>query len=129
MLFAPAQMIGPREYVQSRLWVPEVPAGFHPVATAQAWHYPDDATIVFWELLLQPQWERGGDVRESHLYRQLWTRYQQFLLERFPRAQRVLTTWEDDYPRPEWASFLTTLGYHQTGPAVFTKARGDVNQP
>jgi hypothetical protein len=31
---------------------------------------------VFWELLLQPQWERGGDVRESHLYRQLWMRYE-----------------------------------------------------
>lgn len=122
-LFQPAALIGVREYVQSRLWVPEVPAGFHPVATAQAWHYPADATIVFWELLLQPAWEQGGDVRESHLYRQLWTCYEGFLIERFPTARTVLTTWEDDYTRPEWAGFLNTLGYRQIAPAVFSKDR------
>jgi hypothetical protein len=113
---------GSRDYVQSRLWVPGVPEGFRLVGGAQAWYYPADRAIVLWELLLQRAWEpREADPREQHLYRQLWRSYEAFLRDRFPTASTIMTTWEDAFPRDQWAGFLGAQGYEQTGPAVFTK--------
>jgi len=53
----------------------------------------------------------------------LWTGFERTLLGRLPEAARVVTTWEDLYPRETWRAFLERQGYAQVGPAAFAKER------
>ncbi len=126
-LFSVYQQAGERTYVQSRLYLPALASSGreHRLADAQAWLYgaEEPPTIVFWELVpASPTWQQDGrDPREDLLLRRLWLAYEAFLLERLPIARRLMTTWEDAYPRAEWAGFLRTIGYAQTAPEVFSK--------
>ncbi len=122
-LFTLTKREGPRTYVQSHLLLPSplTPGREFRLADAQAWHYPADRTIVLWELLIAPQYERQPDPREHLLLRSLWLHYEGLLAARFPTADQLLTTWEDSYPREQWAGFLRTIGYHEQGLAVFAK--------
>jgi hypothetical protein len=123
-LFALQQSHGERVYLQSRLYIPSLPATGHEhrLADGQAWHYPAEAATVLWELLPAGIWWRPDpDPREDFLLRRLWLAYERFLVDRFPAATRLLTTYEDTYDRGDWQGFLTTLGYRQTAPAGFTK--------
>ena len=113
---------GERTYLQSRLYIhapPETSQEF-PVASTQSWYYPGERAIVFWECVLEPRYE-PSDPREDLLLRSLWLGYERYLIARFPRAERLLSTWEDTYGREAWQGFLNTVGYHQTAPAAFTK--------
>jgi hypothetical protein len=113
---------GSRTYVQSRLYLHAPPGSTREerVADAQAWFYPADRTIVLWELIPQERFRRD-DPREDLTLRDLWLRYEAFLTTTFPSANRLLTTWDDLWQRAPWQGFLNTLGYRQTGPAVFAK--------
>lgn len=122
-LFTLTDREGPRTYVQSHLLLPSplTPGREFRLADAQAWHYPADRTLVLWELLISPQYERHHDPRENLLLRSLWLYYERFLAARFPTANQLLTTWEDAYPRDQWAGFLRATGYLESGLAVFAK--------
>ena len=129
-LFALTEREGRRTYVQSRLYLPHAPgiAREQRIAAAQAWHYPADRTVVLWELLLEPPFQRQPDPREDLLLRSLWLHYEHFLSARFPDADQVLTTWEDIYDRGQWAGFLGAVGFRQSGPAVFVKPSRPLGQ-
>ena len=109
------------DYLHTQFLVPA--NGLHrdiTLATGQAWHYPADRTVVLWELI--PERELTvRDPRESLVYRTLWAHYERALNARFPSADTLLTTWEDEFARPAWQGFVSALGYHQTQPAVFHK--------
>jgi hypothetical protein len=113
---------GSRTYVQSRLYLHAPPDSTREerVADAQSWFYPADRTIVIWELIPKDRF-RQEDPREDLTLRDLWLRYEAFLTAKFRSANRLLTTWDDLWERDPWQGFLNTLGYHQTGPAVFAK--------
>lgn len=93
------------------------------LADTQAWWYPAERAIVLWEVLPASPlaWQAGPDPREDFVLRSLWLAYERFLLDRFPTAERFLTTWEDEFARPDWEGFLRTVGYQHTAPAVFAK--------
>lgn len=123
-LFTLREREGLRSYVQSRFYIhaPEGSRREWPVAESQAWYYPADRTAVLWELIPHPQY-RQPDPREDLLLRSLWVRYEHFLAERFPDLNQFLTTWEDTWGREVWEGFLTGVGYHKSGLAVFAKPR------
>jgi hypothetical protein len=120
-LFTLTEREGLHTSIQSEFRTPALPRPQR-VATAQAWYYPADRTVVLWELLLEPSVRRLADPPEDLLLRSLWRHYETLLLARFPDTERLLTTWEDDYDRDAWVQFLTALGYHKTGPATFARA-------
>jgi hypothetical protein len=72
-------------------------------------------------LLVEPPYRPTVELAEDLMLRSLWVHYERFLTARFPDADRLLTTWEDEYDRAQWATFLSALGYRQTAPAVFAK--------
>jgi hypothetical protein len=121
-LFTLSQKVGERTYVQSRMYVfaPPETRREERVADAQAWFYPADRTLVIWELLPNERYRRQ-DPREDLTLRELWLRYEGFLSATFPRANRLLTTWEDLWEREQWQGFLAVMGYVKTAPAVFGK--------
>ncbi len=43
---------------------------------------------------------------------------------RSPGAERIVTTWEDDYDRETWRRFLAGFGYRQVDKAAFEKPIG-----
>lgn len=93
---------GERTYLQSRLYFHAPPESSREqrLADGQAWYYPAEAAIVLWELVpASPWWQPDEDPREDFLLRTLWRAYEQFLVERFPTATRLLTTWEDQFGR------------------------------
>ena len=123
-LFTLAEREGRRTYVQSRLYVHSPPGTSREqrIAAAQAWYYPADRTVVLWELIVEPPFQRGVEPAEDLLLRSLWVHYERLLAGRFREADQFMTTWEDTYDRQVWAEFLTAVGYRQTAPAVFTKS-------
>lgn len=127
-LFTLAEREGRRTYVQSRIFVRSATSAafINRVASAQAWPSPADRTIVLWELIIEPAYRPDGDPREHWTLRQLWSAYEHHLGRTFPDAERLLTTWEDQYDRDEWAGFLSAMGYHKTAPSVFAKVIGRV---
>ena len=97
-LFALGEPDGERVYLQSRLYLPALPAVAQEqrLADGQAWFYPTAAAIVLWELIPAGVWWRPNpDPREDFVLRTLWLAYERFLVDRFPAATRLMTTWED----------------------------------
>jgi len=125
-LFPLREKTGERTYVQSHLYfhAPKGSSREQRLADSQAWWYPTERAIVLWELLPASPlaWRPDTDPREDFVLRSLWLAYERFLLDRFPAAQRFLTTWEDEFARPDWEGFLRTVSYERTAPAVFSKS-------
>jgi len=90
------------------------------VGQAQAWYYPADRVLVIWECFLLDQYMVPEPSRDMTLGT-LWSGFEWTLLARLPRPERIVTTWEDIYPRERWADFLLTQGYTPDAPATFTK--------
>ena len=81
------------------------------------------------ERVSDPSWNHAAELGELSLagahrpvYLDSHIAEERFLGRTFPDAERLLTTWEDQYRREEWAGFLSAMGYHKTAPAVFAKA-------
>lgn len=90
-------------------------------AGGQAFYYPADAAVLIAVLTLNPAYGQGTDPREDFPLRQVWRRYEMSLQTRFPHARRLLTGWNETYPRPQWSGFLSGLGYTLVQPAVFAR--------
>lgn len=93
------------------------------VGQAQAWYYPADRVLVIWECFLLGPYREPEPARDMSLIT-LWTGFERALLGRLPEAERIVTTWEDIYPRERWAEFLAAQGYTAEGGAVFAKPVG-----
>lgn len=76
---------------------------------------------MLWECFLEDQY-REDDPFADFALQELWLGFERVLVARSPAAERIVTTWEDIYPRPVWQRFLESRGYRQSGPAVFEKA-------
>lgn len=90
------------------------------IGNAQAWYYPADRLLVRWECYSEDRY-RADDPQADELLAVLWTGFEQLLIERCPEARRLVTTWEDLYPRHAWQAFLEAQGYRRDAGAAFIK--------
>lgn len=90
------------------------------IGQAQAWYYPADRTLMLWECYLL-DWYRQDDPTRDQALSTLWQGFERTLLQRLPTTERLVTTWEDIYPRSEWRAFLVQQGYEPHTSATFTK--------
>lgn len=90
------------------------------VGQAQAWYYPADRTLMIWECYLVDPY-RESELQRDMSQRVLWSGFERMLLAGLPETERIVTTWEDIYPRPDWQAFLEHHGYTPFGPATFSK--------
>jgi hypothetical protein len=94
------------------------------IGQAQAWHYPQDRTVVLWECY-QHDWLRtSDDPAQDPLHVATWQGFERWLLKHLQPVERIVTTWEDIYDRPIWQAFLASQGFTPYGPeypAAFVK--------
>lgn len=80
------------------------------IGQLQGWYAMRDRTAMIWEMILDR--DHQPDPREDLLYRVLWRRSEDVLRHLFPHMIRLLTpSWEPDYDRETYQSFLTGMGY------------------
>lgn len=91
------------------------------IGQCQACYYPADRLIVLWECFPEAPYRRSDDPRSDTTLAALWTGFEGWLLQRFPLAERLVTTWEDLYAREPWQQFLVERGYAAVAPAAFRK--------
>lgn len=64
------------------------------VGQAQAWHYPEDRTIILWECFLD-DWCRQEDPRSDETHKAAWLGFERFLVRHLPNTERIATpSWE-----------------------------------
>jgi hypothetical protein len=52
----------------------------------------------------------------------LWTSFEEWLVNRYPEAERIMTPWADPiWQVKEYQSFLKTQGYKRESPGIFAK--------
>ena len=91
------------------------------VGNAQAWHYPADRLLVFWECFLEDRVRHADPLRDP-LLATVWTGFERLLRDRFPATERIATpSWEDFYERPAWQQFLGDQGFLPFSPGCFVK--------
>ena len=90
------------------------------VGQAQAWYYPADRVLMIWECFFLDAYQEPKPQRDMSLST-LWAGFERTLLAMMLRTERVVTTWEDTYPRPDWHAFLERQGYAPYGKATFAK--------
>jgi hypothetical protein len=93
------------------------------VGHTQAWHYPQDRTLILWECLLEHR-HRKADPRTDKTLRAIWLGFEGFLLRRIPDVERIVTpSWEPIYEEDKdaWPHFLETLGYGQISERAYCK--------
>ncbi len=77
-----------------------------PIGNAQAWYYPADRLLVFWECFLEDRYRQENALTDPTL-QTMWTSFEQLLRTRFPTAERIVTpSWEDLYEKVDWQQFL-----------------------
>jgi hypothetical protein len=98
----------------------------HDVANCQAWYYPNEKTLMLWEVDLYSSVSGEEDPTKDFLLSSLWVLFETRLLERFPDCERILTPHhEPRYDRAFFQTFLRERGY-TPGPeksGVFVKLR------
>jgi len=102
---------------------------------AQAWHYPQDRTLVLWECILNEEWRGAGccacerrDARrrnaspnDANLH-QLWRGLEHLLLSAFPTTERIMTpSWEPIYDPGEWQAFLAVRRFRPLTERLYVK--------
>jgi hypothetical protein len=91
------------------------------IGQAQAWYYPSDQLLLLWECFPEGRYRRSNDPYRDPVLSTLWHGFEAWLIDRFPEARRLVTTWEDLYDRPLWQQFLEGQGYTPRAPAAFAK--------
>ena len=98
--------------------------GFREVqlGSAQAWYYSADKTIVLWECFFEERF-RTSPLPEDANMRKLWQSFEQHLLQKFPKAERLATPFNDPIAESidEYQAFLKALGYSPIAQAAFGK--------
>ena len=97
------------------------------IGNAQAWYYPAEQALVLWECFLEAPY-RQPDPQADKLHTLVWQGFEHTLGQQLPEVTRIYTTFEPIYPRPMFAQFLATQGYHPCGPVAFVKEVGRKRQ-
>lgn len=93
-----------------------------PVGKCQAWYYPVDTTVVVWECFLDRAYQDKLPLAENVNMRQLWQSVEKFFARKFPRADRIVTPFDDpQFEREAYQAFLTSLGYEPVAKAAYGK--------
>jgi predicted nucleic acid-binding protein len=95
----------------------------HVVGQAQAWHYPEDRTLILWECFLE-DWCRKEEPVTDDALRAAWLGFEAFLTRHLSIVERIVTpSWEPLYTADElaWPAFLQSVGYKRIGPRAFAK--------
>jgi hypothetical protein len=91
------------------------------IGSAQAWYYPDDKIIVLWECFLD-SFMRDLPLLKDPNMMNLWTGFEEWLINRYPEAVKMITPWADpSWQVKEYQSFLRKRGYKQERPGIFAK--------
>jgi hypothetical protein len=94
------------------------------VGTAQTWLYPAEGPLIVWEADLHDGHRADPDPARDPALALLWDGFEGTLLEHLAPwgpVRRLVTTWEDVYPRWAWAAFLEERGDLARPPAAFAK--------
>jgi hypothetical protein len=100
------------------------------IGQLQAWYYPADQLIVFWECDLFRGFYQttSDDPSQDAVLTMLWERFEQHLWEVFDDARLMITpSWEPKYKQEAWEVFLRQRGYtpDQQLKRAFSKLRAD----
>jgi hypothetical protein len=94
------------------------------VGNAQAWLYPAEGLLVVWEAYLHDGHRAGADPARDPASALPWDGFEGALLRHLAPwgpVRRLVTTWEDVYPRRSWTTFLEERGYRGWPPTAFVK--------
>lgn len=90
------------------------------IGNVQAWSYPD-GTLVLWESFLHA-FVSDQPIHTDPNMAALWRSVESFLAQRFPQAERVVTTAHDPmFETAEYQAFLRALGYEQIAQEAYGK--------
>jgi hypothetical protein len=93
------------------------------IGHGQAWYYLQDNILVLWECYLYEPFRKENPLEDESL-KVVWRGFEDFLLERFPDAERIFTlSWEPIYESILWQDFLRSLGYERFSKLSFVKTR------
>jgi hypothetical protein len=93
-----------------------------PVGKCQAWYYPADTTVVVWECFLDRAFRSKTLPAEDSNMQKLWQAIEKYFAKKFPRADRIVTPFDDpQFQREEYQAFLTFLGYEPVAKAAYGK--------
>jgi hypothetical protein len=98
-------------------------AGFRheDIGNAQAWYYPEDKVLVLWECFFQ-DFARDVPLLKDKNMASLWTQFEQWLLNRYPETERIVTPFADPiWNTKEYQAFLRARGYTKGHSGTFTK--------
>lgn len=100
----------------------------HTVGQLQAWYYPADQVIVFWECDVFHGFYKRAPINPSQdaALIALWERFEQYLWATFMDARLIVTpAWEPEYKLEAWEAFLQQRGYNidQQLDRAFSKLR------
>jgi len=89
------------------------------IGTSQAYYYHQDRLLVLWEAFLHSHFtptDRKKKTEDPNL-QLLWTSIEHFLTTRHPKAERIVTLWDDGvFETDAYREFFHSLGYQE---AVF----------
>ena len=93
-----------------------------PVGKCQAWYYPADTTIVVWECFLDRAFRSNTSPAGDPNMQKLWQTLEKYFAKKFPRADRIVTPFDDpQFEREAYQAFLTFLGYEPVAKAAYGK--------
>jgi hypothetical protein len=82
----------------------------HYIGNAQAWHYLKDELLVLWECYLYEPY-RSGPPEEDETHLEVWTAFEDWLMDRFDPRLILSPAWEPVYETGQWQQFLRARGY------------------
>jgi hypothetical protein len=90
------------------------------IGNAQAWYYPEDKALIFWECYLFEPY-RQEDPRKDALLAIIWQGFEKTLLKELPDTAKIYTTYEPIYDRPVFKTFLRKMQYRPIEKVAFVK--------
>jgi|SRR5579872_2676897 len=93
-----------------------------PIGKCQAWYYPADTTVVIWECFINPAYQDKTPLLDNTNMQKLWEHIQKYFARKFPRADRIVTPFDDPlFQKEEYQAFLTSIGYEPVSKAAYGK--------
>jgi len=92
------------------------------IGNAQAWYYHEDRTLEIWECFLDSSFRTHPLVADPHM-KKLWQAFEQWLIEQFPEATRIVTPFHDPIADTieEYQTFLLSQGFQRVAKSAFGK--------